>query len=123
MSDWFFRQGGRDKLIDWLGIDSKIDSTIADTLRHVQEAWSAWSSAFARLRLTGWRRLANELVSEVVVVGAGGVLVLYALALPALLEFDEGKFLTGRYSVTFLDQAGNEIGKRGILHNDAIPLD
>jgi penicillin-binding protein 1A len=48
---------------------------------------------------------------------------MYALALPAFLEFDEGKFLTGRYSVKFLDKAGNEIGQRGILHNDAVPLE
>ena len=123
MSDWFFKQGGRDKLINWLGIDSKIDSTMSAALVRVQETWSAWSSTFARFRLSGWRRLANELASEAFTIGAGGLLVLYALALPALLEFDEGKFLTGRYSVKFLDQAGNEIGKRGILHNDAIPLD
>jgi len=123
VSDWFFRQGGRDKLINWLGIDSKIDSTLSAAYLRAKEIWSAWSSTFARFRLSGWRRVANELVSECFTIGAGGLLVLYALALPALLEFDEGKFLTGRYSVKFLDQAGNEIGKRGILHNDAIPLE
>ncbi len=123
MSDWFFRQGGRDKLINWLGIDSKIDSTISSGVVRAGETWNAWSSYFARFRLYGWRRAINELFSEAFTIGAGGLLVLYALALPALQEFDEGKFLTGRYSVKFLDQAGNEIGKRGILHNDAIPLE
>jgi penicillin-binding protein 1A len=123
VSDWFFRQGGRDKLINWLGIDSKIDSTLSAGFVRAGETWSAWSSYFARFRLYGWRRAINELFSEAFTIGAGGLLVLYALALPALQEFDEGKFLTGRYSVKFLDQAGNEIGKRGILHNDAIPLD
>ena len=123
MSDWFFKQGGRDKLINWLGIDSKIDSTMSQAMVRARETWSAWSSFFARFRLFGWRRILNELASEAFTIGAGGVIVLYALALPALLEFDEGKFLTGRYSVKFLDQGGNEIGKRGILHNDAIPLD
>ena len=29
----------------------------------------------------------------------------------------------GQYAVKFLDQNGNEIGKRGILHNDSVPLD
>ena len=38
-------------------------------------------------------------------------------------EFDEGKFLTGQYAVKFLDQNGNEIGKRAILHNDSVPLE
>jgi penicillin-binding protein 1A len=123
LSDWFFKQGGRDKLINWLGIDSKIDSTISTGVVRAQETWNAWSSYFARFRLFGWRRALNELASEAFTIGAGGVLVLYAFALPALQEFDEGKFLTGRYSVKFLDQGGNEIGRRGILHNDAIPLD
>ena len=53
----------------------------------------------------------------------GGFVVMFALAIPALHEFDEGKFLTGQFAVKFLDQNGNEIGKRGILHNDAVPLD
>ena len=53
----------------------------------------------------------------------GRLVVLFALAIPALREFDEGKFLTGQYAVKFLDQNGNEIGKRGILHNDAVPLE
>ena len=29
----------------------------------------------------------------------------------------------GEYSVTFLDRYGNEIGKRGILHNDSVELE
>ena len=48
---------------------------------------------------------------------------MFALAIPAFHEFDEGKFLTGQFAVKFLDQNGNEIGKRGILHNDAVPLE
>ena len=48
---------------------------------------------------------------------------MFALAIPAMREFDEGKFLTGQYAVKFLDQNGNEIGKRGILHNDSVPLE
>jgi len=123
LSDWFFKQGGRDKIVNWLGLDSKIDSTIAETWDRVLDWWNAGSSYFARFRLSGWRRLANELASETLTLGAGGLFVMYLLAVPAFLEFDEGKFLTGKYSVTFLDKNGTEIGKRGILHNDAVPLD
>lgn len=122
MSDWFFKQGDRDKVINWLGIDAKIDSTIADTWALCKDYWNAGSSFFARFRLFGWRRLLNEAASEAFTLGLGGFVVLYALALPALLEFDESKFLAGRYSVKFLDKNGNEIGQRGILHNDAVPL-
>ena len=123
MNDWFFKQGGRDKIINWLGIDSKIDSTLADIWAWILDLWNAGSSFFARFRLTGWKRLLNEAASETLTLGAGGLVVMYGLAIPAFVEFDEGKFLTGKYSVTFLDKNGTEIGKRGILHNDAVPLE
>ncbi len=123
MSDWFFKEGGRDRIVNWLGIDSKIDSTLADIWARVLDFWNAGSSFFARFRLSGWKRLLNEAASEVLSLGAGGLVVMYALAIPAFVDFDEGKFLTGKYSVTFLDKNGTEIGKRGILHNDAVPLE
>ena len=123
MSDWFHKQGGRDRLIDWLGIDSKINSVLAETWSRLKDGWNAGSSFFARFQLTGWRRFLNELLSETVSMATGGFFVMYALALPALLEFDESKFATGQYAVKFLDAEGNEIGKRGILHNDAVPLE
>jgi penicillin-binding protein 1A len=123
LSDWFFKQGGRDKLSNLLGLDAKIDSTLSEIWSRVRDAWNAGQTFFARFQLTGWKRLLNELASEGLTLGAGGFVVLYALAIPAFNEFDEGKFLTGRYSVKFLDKDGNEIGKRGILHNDAVPLE
>lgn len=106
-----------------MGLDSKIDSTLAESWAAVRDYWNAGSSFFARFKLTGWKRLANEAGSEFLTLGAGGLVVMFALAVPAFKEFDEGRFLTGRYAVKFLDRNGNEIGKRGILHNDAVPLD
>jgi len=123
VQDWFFRRGRRERSIDWLDLDSKLDSGLADTWAWFRDTWNAGTSFFARFRLTGWKRLLNEAASEGLTLGAGGFVVMYALALPAFEEFNEGKFLTGQYAVKFLDQNGNEIGKRGILHNDAVPLD
>jgi len=123
VSDWFFKQGGRDRLVNWLGIDSRIDSALAETLAFVRDRWNAASSFFAQFRLSGWRRLLNEAGSEAFSLAAGGFIVVYAAALPAFIEFDESRFLTGQFSVTLLDRAGNEIGKRGILHDDAVPLE
>ncbi len=123
MNDWFFKQGGRDRLINWLGIDSRINSALIDSWSRVKDGWNAASSFFARFHLTGWRRMLNEGLSETVSLATGGFILLYALALPALLEFDESKFLTGKFAVKFLDANGNELGKRGILHNDAVPLE
>ncbi len=123
MQDWFFRQRRRAKLINWMGLDSRINSTLAETWAAIRDYWNAGSSFFARFKLTGWRRLANEAGSEALTLGAGGLVVMFALAIPAMREFDEGKFLTGQFAVKFLDQNGNEIGKRGILQNNSVPLD
>jgi penicillin-binding protein 1A len=123
VQDWFFRHGSRQRLINWMGLDSKIDSTLAETWAAIRDYWNAGSSYFARFKLTGWRRLANEAGSEAFTLAMGGFVVMFALAIPAFHEFDEGRFLTGQYAVKFLDQNGNEIGKRGILHNDSVPLE
>ena len=124
MNDWFFKQRGRDRLINWLGLDSWIDSTLAETWEWIKDSYDAASSFFARFRLTGWRRLLNEAASEGLSMAVAGFIVLYGLALPAFLEVEEGRWLTtGKYSVKFLDTNGNEIGKRGINLDDAVPLD
>lgn len=124
MSDWFFRQGGRHRLIDWLGLDAWIDSTLSATWGLIKDRFNATSSFFARFRLTGWRRIANELASEALTLGTGGAILMYALALPAFQEIDEKNWLAlDQFSVTFQDKDGNVIGKRGINLNDAVPLE
>ena len=123
VQDWLFKRGRRERVVNWLGLDSKIDSTLAETWARIRDVWNAGTSFFARFRLTGWKRLLNEAASEGLTLGAGGFVVMFALAIPAFHEFNEGKFLTGQFAVKFLDQNGNEIGKRGILHNDAVPLE
>ena len=124
MNDWFHELGGRDRRFSWrLGLDSKINSGLTDAWSWSKDVWNAGSSWFARFQLTGWQRLLNELLSEGVSLATGGFVLLYAAALPALLEFDESKFSTGKFAVKLLDADGNELGKRGILHNDAVPLD
>ncbi|HJU31377.1 MAG TPA: PBP1A family penicillin-binding protein, partial [Hyphomicrobiaceae bacterium] len=124
MHDWFFRQGGgRKRIIDWLGIDAWIDSSLAESWATLLDRWNAFTSFFARFRISGWKKLLNEAVSEGLTVGLGGLTVLYVLAIPAFNDFDENRINTGKYAVKFLDRNGNEIGQRGILHNDAVPLE
>jgi penicillin-binding protein 1A len=125
LNDWFSRQRRRSGLWAKLGdFDSWLDSSLAGSWHNMQDRWNAASSFFARFRLSGWKRLLNEALSEGMTLGAGGLVLMYALALPAFLEIDESKALgTGRYSVKFLDRYGKEIGQRGILHNDSVPLE
>ena len=77
-----------------------------------------------RFHVGGWRRwVFVEPLSEGATLGAGGFVVLLALALPAFRETADDDWLKkSELAVTFLDRYGNEIGSRGIKHNDSIPL-
>ncbi len=124
MKDWFDNSEGRFQLSGWLRLNSWINSALSDTWERLKDAYNAASSFGMRFRLSGWQRFANEAGSELLSLGAGGLVVMYALALPAFMEVNEETYLTpGKYSVKFLDSRGNEIGKRGINLNDAIPLE
>ena len=78
-----------------------------------------------RFHVGGWRRwVFVEPLSEGATLGAGGLVVMLALALPAFRETSDDDWLKkSELAVTFLDRYGNEIGSRGIKHNNSIPLD
>lgn len=123
MSKWIFRKGGRSRTVNWLALDSWIDSNLFDTWQEFKERWNTASSYFARFRLSGYKRAITEVLSEGLTLGTGGLAVMLTLAMPAFQEIDKGNWrATGQYSVTILDRHGEEIGKRGILHSDAVPL-
>jgi penicillin-binding protein 1A len=119
-----FLQGtGRGKFIDWLKIDSWIDSGLYGAWTGFRDWWSAYSSFFGRFEIKGFLRVCNELACDALTLSVGGFLIVLAFALPAF-EIAQGKInLSDEFSVTFLDRYGNEIGKRGLLRDDSVPLD
>src|SRR5437016_12758681 len=77
-----------------------------------------------RFHVGGWRRSPIELLSEGATLSAGGLVVKLALAVPAFRDTsDEDWLKKSELAVTFLDRYGNEIGSRGIRHNDSVPLE
>ncbi len=50
-------------------------------------------------------------------------MLLLALAMPAFEETKEDWRSRGDFAVTFLDRYGNVVGHRGIIHEDAVPID
>jgi penicillin-binding protein 1A len=113
----------RGKLIDWLKIDSWIDSGLYGVWTGFRDWWSGYSSFFNRFEVKGVVRGLNELACETMTLSVAGLLVLATFALPAF-ETAQGKMnLADEYSVTFLDRFGNEIGKRGLLRDDSVPLE
>ncbi len=78
-----------------------------------------------RFHVAGWRRwYLVEPVSEGLSLGAIALIGALALAIPAFRETSDDDWLkASQLAVTFLDRYGNEVGARGIRHNDSIPLE
>jgi penicillin-binding protein 1A len=106
-----------------LEIDSWIDSSLYDAGFKAREGWEAITIFFRRFRVTGWRRGFFELASEGFTLGTLGAILMLALALPAFEETSKDWRSQGDYAVTFLDRYGNEIGQRGIIQRDSVPVD
>ena len=108
-----------------LGADARIDTFMFDAFRVTRELYERFSAFMDRFHVAGWRRwLLAEPLSEAATLGMGGLILMLGLALPAFHETADDDWLKkSEIAVTFLDRYGNEIGSRGIKHNDAIPLD
>src|SRR6266511_4412707 len=107
-----------------LDLDSRIDFSVFQGLGYIREYYERFSTFMDRFHVAGWRRVLNEAGSEAATLGLGGMIVMLALAVPAFRETSDDDWLKkSELAVTFLDRYGNEVGTRGIKHNDAIPLE
>jgi penicillin-binding protein 1A len=109
----------------FLDLDSRIDFGIFQGGRAGRELVERFIAFMDRFHVAGWRRwVLVEPLSEMATLGLGGLLVMLALAIPAFQETsDEDWLKKSELAVVFLDRFGNEIGSRGIKHNDSVPLD
>jgi penicillin-binding protein 1A len=107
-----------------LGMDAWVDSSIFRSGAGLRESYERFSTFMDRFHASGWRRWLNELFSEAATLGTAGLLIMLTLAGPAFRETSDDDWLKkSDLAVTFLDRYGNEVGTRGIRHNDSIPLD
>lgn len=69
-------------------------------------------------------RVVVTLACEALTYAAIGGVLLAALAKPAFRAVNEDQWLKQQdLAITFLDQAGTVVGRRGILHSQSIPVD
>jgi penicillin-binding protein 1A len=123
----------RDNRVSWkirlrrflLDLDARIDFGLYQAKTWGRELYERFTVLMDRFHVSGWRRWSFvEPLSECLTLGNGGLLVMLALAIPAFRETADDDWLKkSELAVTFLDRYGNEVGSRGIRHNDAIPLD
>ncbi len=106
-----------------LEVDSFIDAFFFSIIEGTKRGFEAYSARLERFNVKGWRRLLVELLSDTATFGAGGAVLMLALAIPAFDETSDDWLSQADYSVTFLDRYGNEIGQRGVMQNDSVPLD
>ncbi len=107
-----------------LAFDSWIDSSLYDASAEASELWQDFSSFMERFHVRGPTRAAVELACEALTLGVFGGLVLVVLARPAFRLTGASDWLKkADLAVTFEDRYGVEVGRRGILHDDAVTLD
>jgi penicillin-binding protein 1A len=108
-----------------LDSDARFDNFLFQAGRWSRELFERFSMFMDRFHIGGWRRwIFIEPLSEGATLGLGGLIVMLALAQSAFRETTDDDWLKkSELAVTFLDRYGNEIGSRGIKHNDSIPLE
>ena len=107
-----------------LASDSWIDSSLYAASVRSGELWRDFSGFMERFHVRGATRVAVELACEVLTLGVFGGMIMLVLAQPAFRLTGAGDWLKKTdLAVTFQDRYGREVGRRGILHDDAVTLD
>ncbi|MEQ8737666.1 MAG: transglycosylase domain-containing protein, partial [Hoeflea sp.] len=106
-----------------LRIDSWIDSSMWNAGFRAGEIWEEITIFFRRFRTRGVWKAVFEIAGEGMNAGTAGLVLLLALALPAFEETSGNWRTRDDFAVTFLDRYGNEIGRRGVIHEDSVPVD
>ena len=100
-----------------------MSSAVFELWRGLKAAGSAYSSWLYRwFRLSGLKRIVVDLADDGFTFGVVVAFGLLAYALPPFSGAGDIWNRGRQFAITFTDQDGNIIGKRGISQNDSIPL-
>jgi penicillin-binding protein 1A len=107
--------------IMWL--DSYVSSAVYEFFDGIKRTASAYSSFVQRFRLSGPKRIVIDLIDDMATFGTVIVFGLLAFALPPFSGTGDVWNKGRDYAITFTDDNGEIIGRRGIRQDDAIPLE
>ncbi|MCP4315209.1 MAG: PBP1A family penicillin-binding protein [Hyphomicrobiales bacterium] len=107
----------------FLRLDSWIDSTLWSAGFSLGDKWEDLNIFFRRFTVKGYKRAFFEVTGEAMTLGTAGFVLMLALALPAFDETYGNWRQQDDFAVAFLDRYGNEIGHRGIIREDSVPVD
>jgi penicillin-binding protein 1A len=104
----------------------ELDAALDTALFHIGQGFSRSLSGirrfFDRFRVRGLKRAAVEVLDEVATFGTLGAVLALVLALPAFERISSDWRAQDTFAITILDRYGEEIGRRGVLQNDSVPL-
>ncbi|SJZ65654.1 transglycosylase domain-containing protein [Consotaella salsifontis] len=104
-------------------VDAWIDSSLWRAFHGFSAFWESLTIFSRRFRARGFTKLVVELTCEGLTLGLAGFVLLLALAQPAMKVTAHGLPRQSDYSVLFLDRHGNEIGRRGVLRSQEVPIE
>jgi penicillin-binding protein 1A len=87
------------------------------------EVWQRCAELSDKLTVRGAPRALVELAGEGLTLGTAGGIVVLMLAQPAFRETSDNWLKRQELAVTFLDRYGQEVGRRGIRHDDSVKLE
>ena len=107
-----------------LAFDAWVNSSLHDSGQKSRRAYDDFAAFMDRFHVSGAKRVAVDLSCEALTIGLAGAFLMLGLALPAFREVSDEDWLKKQdLAVTFLDRYGMEVGRRGIKHDDSVPLD
>lgn len=112
----------RSARLGW-AFDAWLDSSLFSGWTRLREGYVGYAHFMERVSPHGWRKRVAGWASEGVTWSVVGLTALLALAQPAFRETSEDWLKKQELAVTFLDRYGVDVGRRGIKHDDSLPLE
>ena len=106
-----------------LAFDAFVDSSLHTSMERIARTLRAFAAFMDGFHIAGWRRVLNELACETLTIGLGLGIVALTLAGLAFQETSDDWLKKTDLAVTFLDRYGQEVGRRGIMHDDKVSFD
>jgi penicillin-binding protein 1A len=104
--------------------DAWVNSSMFESGQSTRRVYDGFATFMDRFHVGGAKKIAVELACEGLTLGLGGAVVVLGLAQGAFRETSDEDWLKKQdIAVTFLDRYGAEVGRRGIKHDDSVPLE
>jgi penicillin-binding protein 1A len=107
----------------WFALDAAIDTALYTSRERARDRWQRFCLFMDRFHVASGRWFAVEVACETLTLGLAGMVLALMLAMPAFREVGEDWVKRQELAVTFLDRYGEEMGKRGIRHDNSVRIE